>query len=79
MTRPQLAPIARQVQPRQRRYMTELVESVSATGRSAKTSIGAVGEMVNAALQGLLVGQLEAEKTQRRAALRFGDLLEDLL
>ena len=31
------------------------------------------------ALQGLLVGQLEAEKTQRRAALRFGELLEELL
>ncbi|MCW2979320.1 MAG: transcriptional regulator, TetR family [Solirubrobacterales bacterium] len=80
VTRPRLAPIAKKVQQRQHRYMTELVRIGQRDG-SIRGDLDpvAVGEMVNATLQGLLIGQLEAEKTQRRAALRFGDLLEDLL
>jgi AcrR family transcriptional regulator len=79
-TRLQLAPIAKKVQRRQRRYMTGLVRAGQEDGSiRADVDAAAVGEMVNATLQGLLVQQLEAEKTQRHAALRFAELLEELL
>lgn len=80
VTRPRLAPIAKKVQLRQRRYMTELVRIGQRDG-SIREDVDpvAVGDMVNATMQGLLVQQLEAEKTQRRAALRFSELLEVLL
>jgi AcrR family transcriptional regulator len=80
VARPRLAPIARQVQQRQRHYMTELVREGQRDG-SIRGGLDpeAVGEMVNATLQGLLVQQLEPEEVQRRAALRFDQLLEDLL
>lgn len=80
VTRPGLAPVAKKVQRRQRRYMTDLVRAGQEDGSiRADLDPVAVGDMVNAALQGLLVQQLEAPATQRRAALRFRDLLEDLL
>jgi hypothetical protein len=75
-----LAPIARRVQRRQRAYMTELVEAGQADGSiRADVDARAVGDTVNAALQGLLVQQLEPVAGQRRAALAFADLLETLL
>jgi AcrR family transcriptional regulator len=78
--RPHLAPIARKVQRRQRTYMTELIVAGQSDG-SIRTDIDprAVGEMVNATLQGLLVQQLEPARVQRRAALDFGELIEVLL
>lgn len=80
VTRPRLAPIAKKVQRRQRRYMTDLVRAGQEDG-SIRRDLDpvAVGDMVNATLQGLLVQQLEPETTQRHAALRFGELLEELL
>jgi AcrR family transcriptional regulator len=80
VTRPRLAPIARKVQQRQRRYMTKLVRTGQQDGSiRADLDPEAVGEMVNATLQGLLVQQLEPERAQRRAALQFDRLLEELL
>lgn len=80
VTRPRLAPIAKKVQRRQCRYMTELVRGGQEDGSiRADLDATAVGEMVNATLQGLLVQQLEPERIQRRAALQFGELLEELL
>jgi AcrR family transcriptional regulator len=75
-----LAPIARRVQARQRRYMTALVETGQRDG-SIRSDLDAraLGETVNAALQGFLVQQLEPARTQRRAAEAFGDLLEALI
>jgi AcrR family transcriptional regulator len=79
-SRPYLAPIARRVQRRQRAYMTELVTAGQADG-SIRDDVdaAAVGEMVNAALQGLLVQQLEPAAAQRRAAQGFARLLDTLL
>ena len=80
LSRPALAPIAKKVQRRQRDYMTELVRIGQDDG-SIRGDIDpiALGEMVNATLQGLLVQQLEPQKAQFRAALRFSSLLEELL
>jgi hypothetical protein len=60
--------------------MTGLVAAGQADG-SIRADIDpvAVGAMVNATLQGLLVQQLEPRGAQRRAALDFADLLEELL
>lgn len=79
-SRPHLAPIARRVQARQRAYMIELVAAGQRDG-SIRGDIDpeALGQTVNAALQGLLVQQLEPPAHQRRAAEAFADLLEALL
>ncbi len=78
--RPELAPIARRVQRRQREYMAGLVGRGQADG-SVRADVDpvALGEAVNAALQGLLVQQLEPARAQRRAAESFSRLLEALL
>jgi AcrR family transcriptional regulator len=79
-TRRQLGPIAKKVQRRQLNYMTGLVRAGQEDGSiRADLDAASVGEMVNATLQGLLVQQLEPDRVQRQAALRFGNLLEDLL
>ncbi|MBS1843209.1 MAG: TetR family transcriptional regulator [Actinobacteria bacterium] len=79
-TRPALATIARRVQQSQRTYMAGLIRAGQEDGSiRADIDAAAAGEMVNAALQGMLVQQLEAPEDQRRAAERFGDLLEVLL
>jgi AcrR family transcriptional regulator len=79
-SRPSLAPIARQVQRRQREYMTALVAAGQADG-SIRSDIdaAALGDTVNAAMQGILVQQLEPPADQRRIAENFGALLEVLL
>jgi AcrR family transcriptional regulator len=75
-----LVEIARTVQRRQREYMTELVRAGQHDGSiRADIDAGAVGDAVNAALQGLLVQQLEPPAAQRRAAEAFGRLLDALL
>jgi AcrR family transcriptional regulator len=79
-SRPNLAPIARRVQRRQREYMTALVAAGQADGSiRADIDPAALGDTVNAALQGLLVQQLEPVAAQRRATESFADLLEVLL
>jgi AcrR family transcriptional regulator len=79
-SRPHLAPIARRVQRRQREYMTELVRLGQQDG-SIRTDIdaAALGQTVNAALQGFLVQQIDPVAEQRRATLAFGKLLEVVL
>jgi AcrR family transcriptional regulator len=79
-SRPYLADIARRVQERQRAYMTELVVAGQRDG-SIRDDINpaALGQTVNAALQGFLVQQLEPPAHQRDAAVAFADLLEALL
>jgi AcrR family transcriptional regulator len=79
-SRPHLAPIARRVQRRQREYMSQLVAAGQTDG-SIRADIDpvAMGGTVNAALQGLLVQQLEPPIVQRRAAEAFAELLETLL
>jgi AcrR family transcriptional regulator len=79
-SRPHLAETARLVQRRQRAYMAELVAAGQADG-SIRDDVDpvAVGEMVNAALQGFLVQQLEPADDQRRAAEAFAGVLEVLL
>jgi AcrR family transcriptional regulator len=79
-SRPHLAPIARRVQRRQRAYMAELLRAGQADGSlRADVDADAGGDMVNAALQGLLVQQLEPVVAQRRATEDFARLLEMLL
>jgi AcrR family transcriptional regulator len=79
-TRPFLAPVARRVQRRQREYMSQLVRDGQEDG-SIRIDVDpeAVGETVNAVMQGLLVQQIEEASDQRQAAERFGDLLEVVL
>jgi AcrR family transcriptional regulator len=79
-SRAHLAPIARRVQRRQRDYMVGLVAAGQEDG-SIRADVDAValGQAVNAALQGFLVGQLEPVAAQRRATEAFADLLEVLL
>lgn len=79
-SRVHLSPIARRVQSRQREYMTALVEAGQRDG-SIRRDIDAraLGEAVNASMQGFLVQQLEPPDVQREAAERFGELLEVLL
>lgn len=79
-SRPNLAPIARRVQRRQREYMTTIVAAGQADGSiRGDIDAAAVGQTVNAALQGLLVQQLEPVAAQRRATESFAELLEALL
>lgn len=79
-SRPHLAPIARRVQRRQREYMTQLVAAGQRDGSiRADVDAAAVGDTVNAALQGLLVQQLEPAAVQRRTTEAFARLLEALL
>jgi AcrR family transcriptional regulator len=79
-SRPYLADVARRVQARQRSYMTEIVSAGQRDG-SIRDDIDAdaLGQTVNAALQGFLVQQLEPPTHQRHAAEAFADLLETLL
>ncbi|WP_259311287.1 TetR/AcrR family transcriptional regulator [Capillimicrobium parvum] len=79
-SRPHLAAIALRVQRRQRAYMTELVAAGQADG-SIRDDVdpAAVGDTVNAALQGLLVQQLEPAAAQRRATESFARLMDTLL
>lgn len=79
-SRPHLADIARTVQRRQRDYMTELVTAGQHDG-SIRDDIDpqALGQTVNAALQGLLVQQLEPVTEQRRATEAFAQLLDLVL
>lgn len=80
VSRPELAPIARRVQRRQREYMSGLVAAGQADGTIRGDIDAAVlGETVNAALQGFLVQQLESPKVQRRAVESFARMLETLL
>jgi len=79
-SRPYLAPIALRVQRRQRAYMTELVAAGQADGSiRGDVDPAAVGDTVNAALQGLLVQQLEPVAAQRRATEAFARLMDTLL
>lgn len=79
-SRPYLAPIARRVQARQQTYMTELVMAGQLDGTiRGDIDPEALGQTVNAALQGFLVQQLEPPEHQRQAAEAFADLLEALL
>ena len=79
-SRPHLADIARTVEGRQRDYMTELVTAGQRDG-SIRDDIDprALGQTVNAALQGLLVEQLEPVGEQRRATEAFAQVLDVLL
>jgi AcrR family transcriptional regulator len=79
VSRPELAPIARKVQRRQRDYMTSLVAVGQADG-SIRDDIeaAALGEAVNAALQGFLVQQLDSPRVQKRAVESFARMLETL-
>lgn len=78
--RPHLAEVARNVQRRQREYMTGLVRAGQEDG-SIRDDIDAeaLGVTVNAALQGMLVQQLEPLGAQQYAAESFGELLDKLL
>lgn len=79
-SRPHLAQTARLVQRRQRAYMTELAADGQADGSiRADIDAAALGDTVNAALQGLLVQQLEPVAAQRRATEAFAHLLDVLL
>jgi len=79
-SRPYLAETARAVQRRQRDYMTELVEAGQRDG-SIRDDLDAraLGETVNAVMQGFLVQQLEPVAEQRRATQSFAQLLERVL
>lgn len=79
-SRPYLGDTARRVQARQREYMTEMVRAGQSDG-SIRDDVDAeaVGQTVNAALQGFLVQQVEPPAHQRQAARAFADLLEKLL
>lgn len=76
-SRPYLAPIARTVQRRQREYMAELV-TVGQRDGSIREDVDpdALGDTVNAALQGFLVQQLEPVTAQRHATEAFAQLLD---
>jgi AcrR family transcriptional regulator len=79
-SRPHLAPIARRVQRRQVRFVTELVELGQADGSiRADIDAGAVAHVVNATVQGLLIQDLEPLEIQKSATEQFGALVERLL
>lgn len=79
-SRPYLAEIARRVQASQREYMTALVHAGQQDGSIRRDiDAAALGQAVNAAMQGFLVQQLEPPAVQRRAAEAFGAMLETLL
>ncbi len=79
-SRPYLAETARAVQRRQRDYMTELVADGQRDG-SIRDDIDAraLGQTINAVMQGFLVQQLEPVAEQRRATEAFADLLERVI
>ena len=79
-SRPYLADTARTVQRRQRDYMTQLVEAGQQDG-SIRTDVDprALGQTINAVMQGFLVQQLEPVAEQRRATEAFAELLERLI
>lgn len=78
--RPALAEIARRVQRNQREFMMDLLRQGQRDG-SIRPGLDAEGAglMVNAALDGFLVHQLEPPATQRRWIAKFRALMEDLL
>jgi AcrR family transcriptional regulator len=75
-----LAESARAVQRRQRAYMTELVRAGQRDG-SIRDDVDAraLGETINAVMQGFLVQQLEPVAEQRRATEAFAELLDNLI
>jgi AcrR family transcriptional regulator len=78
--RPHLAGVARRVQRNQREYMIGLVRTGQRDGSIDPTlDAEAVGLMINAALQGFLVQQLEPQSTQRRWIAKFRTLMEEML
>jgi AcrR family transcriptional regulator len=79
-SREYLADTARTIQRRQRDYMTDLVEAGQRDG-SIRTDIDAraLGQTINAVMQGLLVQQLEPVAEQRRATEAFAELFEKLI
>ena len=79
-SRPYLADTARTVQRRQHDYMTQLVEAGQQDG-SIRTDVDprALGQTINAVMQGFLVQQLEPVAEQRRATEAFAELLERLI
>jgi AcrR family transcriptional regulator len=79
-SRPYLAPTARAVQRRQREYMGQLVQAGQEDG-SIRNDVDAraLGDTVNAVMQGLLVQQLEPVAEQRRATEAFAELLDRLI
>ena len=79
-SRPYLADVARTVQRRQREYMSELVYEGQGDGSiRGDVDARALGQTVNAALQGFLVQQLEPVAAQRSATHAFGALMDTLL
>ncbi|WP_205695801.1 TetR/AcrR family transcriptional regulator [Conexibacter sp. SYSU D00693] len=77
---PQLAPIARRVQQRQRDHMVALVQQGQRDGSiDPRRDAEALGLTINAALEGFLVQQLEPAATQARWIARFRHLMEDVL
>jgi AcrR family transcriptional regulator len=79
-SRPYLAATARTVQRRQRDYMTELVETGQQDGSiRGDVDARALGQTINAVMQGFLVQQLEPVAEQRRATEAFAKLLERLI
>ncbi|WP_249011425.1 TetR/AcrR family transcriptional regulator [Conexibacter sp. DBS9H8] len=79
-SRPHLAPIARRVQASQRKYMIDLVATGQDDGSiRSDVKATALGQAINAALQGFLIQQIEPVHAQRKAAEEFGELLEVIL
>jgi AcrR family transcriptional regulator len=79
-SRPELEPIARRVQARQREHMVQLVRAGQRDGSiRADRDPEAVGLTVNAALQGFLSQLSEPAAQRRRWVRKFRDLLEDVL
>lgn len=77
---PQLGPIARRVQVRQREHMIGLVEDGQRDGSiRADRDAEAIGLTVNAALAGFLAQQHEPAAQQRRWVAKFRGFLEEIL
>ncbi|HEY9524532.1 MAG TPA: TetR/AcrR family transcriptional regulator [Thermopolyspora sp.] len=78
--RTHLAPTARKVQHNQREYMADLVRLGQRDGSIRRDlDAEAVGYMVNAALQGFLVEQLESTETKQRWLSSFRRMMEGIL
>ena len=79
-SRPELAEIARRVQQRQREHMIGLAQLGQRDG-SIRPDLDAeaLGLMVNAALEGFLVQQLEPAATQRRWIAAFRSLIQEMI
>jgi AcrR family transcriptional regulator len=79
-TRPHLAPITRRVVRAQRDYMVGLAREGRADGSiRAELDPVAVGQMVDAALAGLLLHQIDPVAEVRRRVADFRDLMEAVL